>query len=282
MLQIAIPIGLGAAIGFCIGLTGVGGGVLVLPALAVVLGFKATLAVGTATAFSALSKIFATWEHQRLGNVDHYIAGSMLAGAVPTVVTVALYVKSQAQIPGFQYILGWVITGAIALAAVLMAVRALYPPKNAQEPGKDANSAQSRPEDPDNPAPIASFGRFSPLAAGFGVIVGALIAATSVGGGVIIMPMLVFGFAMRMRRVIGTAIVVSLVLSVVTSMVYHFAGPASEVDLSAASWMFVGSLLGIRAGSRLTTRWTDRALLWASIVMIAAAVVAMTGRMLTV
>ena len=58
VLEILIRVVIGGAIGFCIGLTGVGGGVLVVPALAL-------LGVGSAQAVATASVIFSSCHDRR-------------------------------------------------------------------------------------------------------------------------------------------------------------------------------------------------------------------------
>ena len=57
-LDIIARLVIGLVIGFCIGLTGVGGGVLMIPALTELLGFNTTQAVGTTSLYAFLTKIF--------------------------------------------------------------------------------------------------------------------------------------------------------------------------------------------------------------------------------
>ena len=260
--DIGLRVGLGAVIGFCIGLTGVGGGVLVMPALTVIMGMAPTAAVGTATAFSSVSKVYAIYEHWRLDNIAWKVGLRILSAALPAAVLATLLITEKAENSGFQRIQGWLVTAAIASAAVLMLIR-LFKQRPADE-GEVIEDHDRRPW-------------LGPL---LGVGIGLLIATTSVGGGVIVMPMLVFAFPMTMRRVVGTAIFIAFFVSTVASALYHFSGDVSHVDLGTAGWLFLGSLLGIRSGTRLTERISDRALTIAAVVMILAAVTAMVGKML--
>ncbi len=64
--SIIVQLILGVVIGFSIGLTGIGGGVLVLPSLTLILGLPPSVAAGTASLYAFLTKIQATVEHFRL------------------------------------------------------------------------------------------------------------------------------------------------------------------------------------------------------------------------
>ena len=62
---------IGTSIGLTIGMTGIGGGVLLMPALTVILSIPASIAVGTASLYSFLTKIYATIEHIRFKNLKY-------------------------------------------------------------------------------------------------------------------------------------------------------------------------------------------------------------------
>ncbi len=256
---------LGAAVGFAIGLTGVGGGVLIVPALAVVLRFPPTLAVGTAAAYGALAKIYATFEHLRLRNVDTAVARWVLVGGVPGAALAALFIKANTEQAGVQHGITVLIIATISVSAVLMAARALR-----------------RPAPPrDNPLADVVLTRVDiARAVVIGAVVGLLVATTAAGGGVILMPALVFAFPMAMRRVVGSAVFVSLILTSVTGCIYLFAGKTSHVDVETAFWMVVGSLAGVRAGARLSVRFSDRTLVLSAVAMITVAAIAMTGTLI--
>jgi len=53
----------GLTISMLVGLTGMGGGVLMMPLLVVGLGMPATAAIGTDLAYSSITKLAGTWQH---------------------------------------------------------------------------------------------------------------------------------------------------------------------------------------------------------------------------
>lgn len=97
LLDILLRMGLGLIIGFCIGMTGVGGGVLVIPALTLLLDLKASVAVGTGSLYAALTKIYATWKHFRLKTIEFKPAMIFLAGALPTDIYVSYAINQYLQ-----------------------------------------------------------------------------------------------------------------------------------------------------------------------------------------
>ena len=80
---ILIRLLLGLFIGFCIGLTSIGGGVLILPALTVLLKVDPLVAVGTTTLYAFLTKITALLHHIKLKTIDWSLSKRFLSGAIP-------------------------------------------------------------------------------------------------------------------------------------------------------------------------------------------------------
>src|SRR5687768_10159780 len=81
----------GLIVGMLVGLTGMGGGVLMTPLLVLGLGMPATAAIGTDLAYSAVTKLAGTWQHWRQGTVDGRVVRSLAIGSVPaTLVAVAV------------------------------------------------------------------------------------------------------------------------------------------------------------------------------------------------
>ena len=81
----------GLVVGLLVGLTGMGGGVLMTPLLMLGLGMPASAAVGTDLAYSTLTKLAGAWQHWRQGTVDMRVVRGLAIGSVPaTLVAVGL------------------------------------------------------------------------------------------------------------------------------------------------------------------------------------------------
>src|SRR5690349_4842658 len=83
MELIALKVFIGLVVGFLIGLTGLGGGVLLLPLLIFGLRIPAIIAVGSDAAFNFLTKIPSSVVHLRKGTVRRKVALALAAGSVP-------------------------------------------------------------------------------------------------------------------------------------------------------------------------------------------------------
>lgn len=83
---LAWSVGVGAAIGFLVGITSVGSGTLFGVALLVIFGLGAREMVGTDIYHAAILSTAAALGHVVAGNVNYPLVGSLLVGAVPGIV----------------------------------------------------------------------------------------------------------------------------------------------------------------------------------------------------
>ncbi|MBT3297202.1 MAG: sulfite exporter TauE/SafE family protein [Verrucomicrobia bacterium] len=263
----------GAFIGFCIGLTGVGGGVLVIPTLTLLFKLPASVAVGTASLYSFITKVSATFHHYKLKTVDTMTAIWFLIGAVPTNIAVATAINMAVRRLGseseaivhFQAGLKLFIAYVIIFSCVMLVINMIRGLKSQghAEVTKLATYV------------LATKTRHRTTAALLGTIVGALIGSTSVGGGVIIVPMLIFFFGMSSSRTVGTSILIAVVLTLVTSAVFLIGG---EMDIATAVCMAVGSMVGVPLGSKLSVKLPEKILkIVVVVVIVTAAILMLSG-----
>lgn len=81
-LSILPVVGFGCAVGILTGLLGVGGGVIMLPALIYLIGQRTAKAVGTSLLLVWISSAIAVTGHIALGNVKLMLLASMLVGGI--------------------------------------------------------------------------------------------------------------------------------------------------------------------------------------------------------
>ena len=83
MPAITLKILIGFLVGTLIGLTGLGGGVLLLPLLIFVLKVPAIMAVGSDALFNFVTKIGAGWLHLSKGTVRRKVVLALAVGSIP-------------------------------------------------------------------------------------------------------------------------------------------------------------------------------------------------------
>ncbi len=247
VMDAACDLALGGGIGLLLGLTGMGGGLLAVPALTVVARLPLETAIGTAGVYLFASQCRALHAHHRCGNVAWPVAGRVLAWAMPAALAAAIVLHA-GPTDRLLPLLRLIIIGAIALAVLLVA-------RGAGDPAPDEVPAAT---------PHPTIGGLLAL------LVGGLIGATAVGGGVLIVPLLMRGFGLATVRAVGTSAAIALALFAIISLPSALAG---AVSWTAAGLLMAGSLIsvpiGVRLAARLPARWLRRLLLP---VMIAAAV----------
>jgi len=232
MPLLAAKILVGFVVGVLIGMTGVGGGVLLLPVLIFALRVPAIVAVGSDALFNFFTKIPAGLLHLKKDTVRRKVVIALACGSVP---------------------------GSIAGVKLLMHIRHLY--------GDGVNSfiktavgilliviptlllLQKKIEDRVANRP--------PTAKGFlgmaliGLVAGFLVGMTSVGSGSIIMMLLLLFYSFPPKVNVGTDIVHAVVLTGVTGLLHFRLG---NVDSGLVLSLLIGSIPGGLLGSHLAAR----------------------------
>jgi uncharacterized membrane protein YfcA len=231
-MNIVLPVFVGLAVGFLIGLTGMGGGALMTPFLLIVMKLDPVLAVGTDLTFAAITKIVGSIQHRREKNVSLRRVFWMACGSIPTSLIGAQFILRQRTDSVLTErflptILGvtLIVVSLIILARVF---RLLGPTEYIEITW---------------PAPWSLF-----LIGGVG---GLLVGMTSIGGGTVIMALLLIFFSIPLNLMVGIDVVHGAVLTVITSMNYVLAG---QIDWSLVGLLLIGSLPGAWLGAHAIKR----------------------------
>ena len=232
MELLAIKILIGFIVGTLIGMSGVGGGVLLLPILIFGLRVPAIVAVGSDALFNFFTKIPASLMHLRKGTVRRKVVIALAVGSIP---------------------------GSICGVKLLMHIRHLY--------GDGVNSFikmaigilliiiptlllfQRRIEErvSNRPPTMKSFAGMTVI----GLIAGFLVGMTSVGSGSIIMMLLLLFYSFQPKVNVGTDILHAVLLTGVTGLMHFSLG---NVDSTLVLSLLIGSIPGGLLGSHLSTR----------------------------
>ena len=232
---------LDAGIGFCVGLTGVGGAILGLQATSFVLGLDPIKAVGTTSLYLFLTNIAASFQHIRLRNVSWSAVWSVLAGAVPSNIALSIWISRQGDNSTFKAALETFILFIVFMAVVAMAVNML---KKTADPDAAVGGR------------ISNCKKRQLIGFVFGVFFGGMLGATSVGGGILLVPALIL-LGLSSRQTLGSALFIVMVLTSITALVYGIGG---EVDRTTAIIMAVGSLIGVWQGTRCSVGISEQSL----------------------
>jgi len=222
----------GFVVGVLIGISGVGGGVLLLPVLIFGLGYPPIVAVGSDAMFNFFTKIPASLLHLKKGTVRRKVVLALACGSVPgSILGVRLLVY-------IRHLYGNGVNNfiktAIGILLIVIPLLLLFQ-RHIEE--KVAN----RPPTAKGFAGMAVIG----LVAGF------LVGMTSVGSGSIIMMLLLLFYSFPPKINVGTDIVHAVVLTGVTGLLHFRLG---NVDSGLVLSLLIGSIPGGLIGSHLATR----------------------------
>jgi len=231
-MDIALKISIGFVVGTLIGMTGLGGGVLLLPLLIFGLKVPPILAVGSDALFNFITKIGSSWVHLRKGTVRRKVVLALATGSVPGSVVGVSYLAHLRTVYGSG--VNTFITSAVGLLLVCIPTLLLL---------------QRRIEEhvANRPPTMKSFAGMSAI----GLVAGFLVGMTSVGSGSIIMMLLLLFYSFPPKVMVGTDILHAVILTGVTSAMHWRIG---NIDFRLVATLLIGSIPGGLLGSHLSTR----------------------------
>src|SRR5580704_16201770 len=231
MPVIAIKILVGFVVGILIGLSGVGGGVLLLPVLIFGLRVPPLMAVGSDALFNFFTKIPASIVHLKKGTVRRKVVLALALGSVPGSyggVKLLMHIRSL-----YGDGVNNFIKTAVGVLLIVIPTLLLF---------------QKKIEDRVTTRPPTMKG-FAGMAL-IGLVAGFLVGMTSVGSGSIMMLLLLF-YSFPPKVNVGTDIVHAVVLTGVTGLLHFRLG---NVDPGLVVSLLIGSIPGGLLGSHLATR----------------------------
>jgi uncharacterized protein len=265
----ALPwvVALGATIGFIAGMFGVGGGFLLVPLLSVVFGVPIPIAAGTGMCQMIGTALVSFLRHRHLGQGEVRFDVVMLAGSlfgadagVRTLAALAA-AGTVGKVPIVQLVVDGTFVLFLVSAAVVFWI----------EGGK-----------PKSTAPLARL-RLGPsvalpkvgvqvsviVVAWVGFFLGFVSGLLGVGGGVALLPILVYGFGFPIRQAAGTGIIVLLCTAIYGTVLHALHG---NVELGLAMALLVGATPMAQLGALATSRLPAAALrrMFAGVVLVTA------------
>lgn len=231
-MDFALKVLIGFIVGTLIGMTGVGGGVLLLPVLIFGLRVPPILAVGSDALFNFFTKIGSGWMHFVRGTVRPRVVSALALGSVPgSILGVSLLVHLRTL---YGIGVNHFITIAVGILLVCIPLLLFFQ--------KEIEERVTH-----RPPTMKSFIGMSAI----GLLAGFLVGMTSVGSGSIIMMLLLLFYSYAPKVMVGTDIAHAVLLTGVTSLLHFKLG---NVDTSLVMGLLVGSIPGGLMGSYLSTR----------------------------
>ena len=208
-------------VGALVGITGVGGGAVMTPALILLFGIPPVVAIATDLVFATITKFVASVIHSKLGSIDWAVARKIWKGSIPgTLLGIALLVYLASE-------LIFVVNILLALLLVVTSVSMLV----SIGVSKTTN----------NRIPVIGGG-----------LIGFAVATTSVGAGAMGMALLRSLIGDKdPKRLVGTDLVHAIPIALLAGVSYFIAG---FFDLNLLLSLLAGSLPGVVVGSLLISK----------------------------
>ncbi|HEY3375901.1 MAG TPA: sulfite exporter TauE/SafE family protein [Armatimonadota bacterium] len=256
---------LGAVVGYASGLFGVGGGFMLTPLLIAVLKIEPTVAVGSGLAQLVVVGAGAGWRHACKGCVDARLVGYMAPGAVlgtalgkqlvHWLTTFGMMTFLGKPIPVVTMALSSIFTVLLLIIGLRLWREQRAETAVVHAPLRWVNGPW-RVSVPQSGVPAVSL--LALLAAG--LCIGVLAGLLGIGGGVVLVPLLVYGFGIQLRMAIGTSALLIFVSSLAGVVQYALAG---QIDRWLVLALIIGSTpmvqLGVWHSHRLPTTHLQRA-----------------------
>jgi uncharacterized membrane protein YfcA len=226
---------IGLVSGMLSGAFGIGGGIITTPAIRLLLGAPALIAVGTPLPVIVPGALTGAVSYTRAGLADVRSGLLMAAAGVPLTVFGAWLAS---RLGGTVVLLGTAVL--IIWAAADMLVQAASKRDGASAPGDDGDQA-ARPR--------------GVVLAGIGALTGLYSGFLGLGGGFVIVPLLTRWLRFPIKRALGTSLVTVTILAVPGTITHALLG---NIDWSIALGLVVGVVPGALIGARFSIGAQDR------------------------
>lgn len=233
----------GLAVGFIVGMTGVGGGSLMTPIL-IYLGFSPSSAVGTDLLYAAVTKGGGVFVHQKKKNIDWRITGLLALGSLPAALVTLLIMHqfgfdSKNTTEFIKIALG--ITIVLTALAILVKEKLL-----ALSHRRDWYFTRMTKPHREQATVVV------------GLLMGVLVTVTSIGAGVLgtVSLFLIYPI-LPVSRLVGTEIAHAVPLTLIAGLGHAGVG---NVNWDLLLNLLIGSLPGIYLGSHLPTLVPEKVL----------------------
>lgn len=244
-MEVGLVLG-GLAVGFIVGLTGMGGGALMTPMLIFFFGVNPLAAVSSDLVTSAIMKPFGGAVHVHRGTVNRPLVGWLALGSVPSAFLGVFVLRALGNVTSIDD----VVTTALGVALVVAALTLIAKAYVSMSRGvRDRASGESDADDTQDPLRIV----VRPLPTVLiGVVGGLVVGMTSVGSGsLVIIALMVLYPRLQASQLVGTDLVQAVPL-VAAAAFGHFLFGDFRLDVTTS--LLVGSIPGVILGAIASSR----------------------------
>ncbi|MFX9106204.1 sulfite exporter TauE/SafE family protein [Acinetobacter baumannii] len=238
----------GMLVGFCVGITGVGGGSLMTPILIGLFRIEPHIAIGTDLLYAAISKFCGSMVHAKKLNIVWPIVLWLAVGSIPASFGTAWVLEHYlSQSTHYKAVLTMVLGFMLTLTGVSIIFRTLIE--------KFFNKFRNKENTQTENEQLAVQNKRTYIVI-MGIILGVFVTLSSVGAGAFgIMALVIMFPNLPMIRIIGSDVVHAVLLTLVAGLGHMSAG---NVDFVLLMWLLVGSIPAIIIGTLISSRMPER------------------------
>ncbi|PJG44438.1 membrane protein [Acinetobacter tandoii] len=242
----------GVLVGFCVGITGVGGGSLMTPILISLFKIEPHIAIGTDLLYASISKFCGSMVHAKKMNIVWPIVIWLAVGSIPASFATHWVLENYlSQSASYKSILTMVLGFMLTLTGVSIIFRG-HIERFFNKFRKDEQLDMS--EDLEKVNFQAKDKRAYIIL--MGVILGIFVTLSSVGAGAFgIMALVIMFPNLPMIRIIGSDVVHAVLLTLVAGLGHMSSG---NVDFALLGWLLVGSIPAIIVGTLISSRLPEK------------------------
>lgn len=242
----------GVLVGFCVGVTGVGGGSLMTPILISLFRIEPHIAIGTDLLYAAISKFCGSFVHAKKMNIVWPIVIWLAVGSIPASFATHWVLENYlSQSTHYKAVLTVVLGFMLTITGLSILFRSqienLFNKYRKQElPDMTQDLEKVKLQAKEKRVAIIIMG----------IILGIFVTLSSVGAGAFgIMALVVMFPNLPMIRIIGSDVVHAVLLTLVAGLGHMSSG---NVDFMLLMWLLVGSIPAIIVGTLLSSRMPEK------------------------
>ncbi|WP_180000435.1 sulfite exporter TauE/SafE family protein [Acinetobacter sp. YH12239] len=239
----------GVLVGFCVGVTGVGGGSLMTPILIGLFKIEPHIAIGTDLLYAAISKFCGSFVHAKKLNIVWPIVIWLAIGSIPaSLATTWVLDNYLSQSTHYKVILTMVLGFMLTITGISIVFRTQVE-KFFKKFSKEVTEQEvelTREKLKQKRLYIALMG----------IVLGIFVTLSSVGAGAFgIMALIIMFPNLPMIRIIGSDVVHAVLLTLVAGMGHMNSG---NVDFNLLMWLLAGSIPAIIVGTLVSSHLPEK------------------------
>lgn len=242
----------GVLVGFCVGITGVGGGSLMTPILISLFRIEPHIAIGTDLLYAAISKFCGSLVHAKKLNIVWPIVLWLAVGSIPASFATHWVLEHYlSQSSSYKTVLTVVLGFMLTLTGLSIMFRSqierFFLKFRGGEQAELTEDASAIKEQTRSKRPYIII---------MGIVLGVFVTLSSVGAGAFGVMALILMFPnLPMIRIIGSDVVHAVLLTFVAGMGHMTSG---NVDFHLLGWLLCGSIPAIVIGTLISSRLPEK------------------------